>query len=167
MISDTVYQMGTDALQNQGRVIISPISALSEIAEALQFRITSLPSIPEYKIEFNDHSYKGYTVSLAKPGSALSRATSFDFRVDKYWKTYKALRAWGKMIYDHENGDAGLGDNDAMRTSITISMDNGPSWVFSGCIFESLSEINLDNTDTGTPITCSFAFRYIEVRMID
>lgn len=167
MISDTVYQMGNDALQNQGRVIISPISVISEIAEALQFRITDLPSIPEYKIEFNNHSYKGYTISQAKKGSSLTRESSFTFRVDKNWKVYKALRAWGKAIYDHENGDVGLGDTDAVRTAITISMDDGPSWVFTGCIFAGLDAISLSNTDDGTPITCTFTFKYIEVRMID
>ena len=85
---NTIYQMGNDALQNQGTITISPISAISEIAQQLQLRITTLPSIPEYKIEYNEFSYKGYTVSLAKPGESLSRSSSFTFRVDKYWKVY-------------------------------------------------------------------------------
>ena len=164
---NTIYQMGNDALQNQGTITISPISAISEIAQQLQLRITTLPSIPEYKIEYNEFSYKGYTVSLAKPGESLSRSSSFTFRVDKYWKVYKALRAWGEAIYNHNAADAGLGDNDALRTSIQIKMDNGPTWVFTGCIYESLGEIGLDNTDAGTPLTDTFTFRYLEVKMLD
>ena len=158
--------MGNDALQNQGRVVISPISPVSEMLQALQFRITTLPSIPEYNIEYNDFSYKGYTVSLAKPGESLSRESSFVFRVDKYWKVYKALKAWGELIYNHGAGDAGVGDSDAVRTDIEIIVDNGPHWIFTGCIFRSLSEIGLDNTDDGTPITCTFTFKYLQVNMI-
>lgn len=163
---DTIYQMGNDALQNQGRVIISPLQML-DMVEALQFRITSLPTIPGYKIMFNDFSYKGYTISLAKPGDDQSRTSSFTFRVDKYWKVYKMLRAWGKVIHDHTADDAGLGDNDAVRTPIQVSVENGPSWVFTGCIYESLSDIDLDNTDSGTPITCTFTFRYLTVDMVE
>ena len=162
---NTIYQMGNDALQNQGRVIISPLQML-DMVEALQLRITTLPSIPEYKIEFNDFSYKGYTISLAKPGESLSRAASFEFRVDKYWNVYKMLKAWGELIYNHAAGDVGLGDSDAVRTPISIAMDNGPTWTFEGCIFESLSEIGLDNTNAGDPITCTFTFRYLGVTML-
>ena len=164
---NTIYQMGNDALQNQGTVTISPISQISQMLQALQLRITTLPSIPEYKIEYNDFSYKGYTISLAKPGESLSRNSSFTFRVDKYWRTYKALRVWGEAIYKHDAGDIGAGDSDALRTSIQIKMDNGPTWVFTGCIFESLGEVGLDNTDSGTPITTTFNFRYLEVHMLD
>ena len=156
--------MGNDALQNQGRVIISPLSVLNMV-QALQLRIKTLPSIPEYKIEYNDFSYKGYTVSLAKPGESLSREASFTFRVDKYWNIYKMLKAWGELIYNHAAGDAGLGDSDAVRTPIQIAMDNGPTWTFTGCIFMSLSEIGLDNTDDGTPIECTFTFKYLDVKM--
>ena len=163
---NTIYQMGNDALQNQGKVIISPLGTVLDMLEALQFRITTLPNIPEYKIEFNDFSYKGYTVSLAKPGESLSRSSSFVFRVDKYWNVYKMLKRWLKLIYDHEQGDAGLGDTDAVRTSMTIAMDNGPTWTFTGVIPESVSDIGLDNTDSGTPITCTFTFRYVGVNMI-
>ena len=163
---DTIYQMGNDALQNQGKVVISPLQML-DMVEALQLRITTLPSIPEYKIEFNEFSYKGYTVSLAKPGESLSRSASFTFRVDKYWKVYKMLRAWGELIYNHSAGDAGVGDTDAVRTPIAISLDNGPSWTFTGCIYESLSDISLDNTDSGTPLTCTFTFRYLNVLMTE
>lgn len=163
---DTLYQMGNDALQNQGKVVIAPLEVL-DMAEALQLRITTLPSIPEYKIEYNDFSYKGYTVSLAKPGHSLSREASFEFRVDKYWKVYKMLLDWGKLIYNHNDNDSGLGDSDAVRTPITISVDNGPSWTFTGCIFQSLSEIGLSNTDDGSPITCTFTFKYIDVQMIE
>lgn len=164
---NTIYQMGNDALQNQGKVVISPLGNVLDMLEALQFRITTLPSIPEYKIEFNDFSYKGYTISMAKPGESLSRNSSFTFRVDKYWNVYKMLKRWLKLIHDHEQGDAGLGDNDAVRTSISISMENGPTWVFTGCIPESLSEVGLDNADSGTPLTCDFAFRYLGVNMIE
>lgn len=163
---NTLYQMGNDALKNQGRVVISPISPLSEMLQALQFRITTLPSIPEYKIEYNEFSYKGYKVSLAKPGESLDRSASFTFRVDKYWKVYKALRAWGELIYNHAIDDAGLGDSEAVRTSIEIIVDNGPHWVFTGCIFESLDGIDLDNTDDGTPIDCTFHFKYLGVAMV-
>jgi len=163
---DTIYQMGNDALNNQGRVIISPITPLDMI-DALQFRITTLPSIPEYKIEYNDFNYKGYTISLAKPGESLSREASFTFRVDKFWRVYKMLKAWGKLIHDHDNGDAGLGDCDAVRTPMSIIMDNGPTWTFTGCIFGSLSDIPLDNTSSGDPISCTFTFKYLTVNMTE
>lgn len=162
---NTIYQMGNDALNNQGKVIISPLQVL-DMVEALQFRITTLPSIPEYKIEFNDFSYKGYTVSLAKPGESLTRSATFDFRVDKYWNVYKMLKNWLKLIHNHEEGDAGLGDSELVRTPISITMDNGPTWTFTGCIPEGLSDIALDNTSAGDPLTCTFTFRYLGVNMV-
>lgn len=157
---DIIYQMGADAMSNQATVKITPLPFMKN-TEALQLRISSF-KIPGYKISKYDVQYKGYTIKRAKKGNEEDRTLTIPFRVDRHWELYNMLRDWGKLVYDHDEGDAGLGDVPELRTSVQVSIDGGPTFVYEGCIYDELPEVEFDQTSDGEPIVVSFVMTYLK-----
>ena len=157
---DTIYNLGADAMDNQASVVIDPINGMTH-TDVMKFRISTF-KIPKYGIEFYDISHKGHTISRAKKGNTEEKTLTLPFRVDRNWEIYKELKNWGKAIYDHEEGDSGLGDIPEMRTRVTVIVDEGPTFIYEGCIFSSLPEVQFDQTSEGEPITVDFEMKYLK-----
>lgn len=186
---DTIFQFGEDALNNEANITIDisslGVPSLKDIIgqDELKFRATGF-NVPEKHVLTYDQQYKGFTIQRWKAGTDMTREFTVTFRVDKYWKIYRFLRAWMEFISNVEGDGAyfpDASDNSILRTTATIEQiiktlnssgavsetiaNNG--WIFSGVFPKSLPDISFDTTSEGDQITIDVTFGFLNLRLGD
>ena len=169
---DTVFNAGDDALTYEWQMSFGPIPYL-DVATNFNIRCQSVDippiTIGEYSIEYK-------TDTIVKPNGKNTTAKEFttEFRVDKYWKLYNALRLWSNSIVSTSGGVAtdSLNGVSTIRIPITITtgmtdidgnfVPTGGLWSFTGSWPKSVGNPTLDNS-SAEPATTSITWGYLKL----
>jgi len=170
---DAIFNQGDDALGYEFQVNLGPIPYLDTITNSL-VRVTTC-EIPAKTLGSYDYYYK--SEHLVKPNGRNESAKEFSiqFRMDKYFVLYKALRLWSDVIVNPITGggtEDSVGGVSAIRIPITITtgtydvtgafIPTLQIWSFTGCWPTDVSGFDLDNT-SGDPLMCSVKFSFLKM----
>lgn len=168
---DILYQMGDDAVDNEGVIVFEPLSFMST-TETLQFRISDF-EIPEFVQDSYSVTYKTQTLDKPKASITTSKDFTYTFRVDKYWTVYDDLFAWKQLLANESTGAVAEDVNpftgtSSLRANFSVYPvdSNGTvtyrGWKFTNAWIKSLGSISFDQTSSGEPITCSVTLSYVK-----
>lgn len=183
---NAIFKSGEDALNNEAIITIDINNLLPGLrdmidSESLSFRAVDY-SIPQKGVRTYEQSYKGFSIERWKAGVDITREVSITFRVDKYWKVYKFLKAWIELIASDNGGyTPDVSSNSVLRTSISIQsiiaqtqstgeskeVNTSPEWSFVGAYPKSIPEISFDQTAEGDPIQISVPFGFLDYQSVE
>ena len=103
MSIDSVYSQGDDALQNYAELELSPFPLFGPLKDQLKFRTTQI-DIPGFVKGAYEVHWKSQKFEKPNGKDETPKTFTSTFRVDKYYKVYKALQAWWQHICDSDTG---------------------------------------------------------------
>ena len=172
MSIDSVYVTGDDALQNFAEIEISPFALFSQFKDALKFRTTQI-TVPGFEKGSYEVHWKAQ--KFEKPSGKDETAKTFTttFRVDKYYRVYKALQVWWQYICNSDTGalaeDVGpVTGTSNIRTDILVKtidtqgVVTNEGFKFERAWLKSLGDFSYDVT-TGEPITCQCTWSFVKL----
>ena len=168
---DTIYNLGDDALSNQGIITFEPLPFMPQM-ESMQFRITDF-SIPDFTVGSYTVRYK--TQQFTKPNGSFESGNTFtfNFRVDKYYQIYQNLMTWKQLLANDQTGgmaedvssttgQASLRVNFSVSTLDANNTVTSPGWVFTNAFLKTLGGISFDQASEGDPIMCAVTLEYVK-----
>jgi len=167
---ERIAELGDDALGNLFTITFSGTPTGVDL-EDLSFRIQAF-TVPSTGGNTYEVHYK--TQSMTKPGGKVDmpHEFSFDFRVDRNWNLYTALKTWRNLKIDPYVGnigsDADSGTNN--RGSCIVSpidgngdeIDGAPIWTFNGIYPNNIGDVGFDYTQ-GDPIIVTVGMVFIRM----
>jgi hypothetical protein len=169
MAINAISVLGDDSLSNQFAIIIPSYPGQID-PNGDNFRVTNI-SIPERSINTYEVHYK--TQKFTKPSGkdASANEFTFEFRVDKFWNTYKGFSDWHRAIIDpvtgiqtpdFANGVSGIRVPITVQTIDSNDVPTSTGWVFDGCFPSTIPGVDFA-MDNGDPIVVSITMQYITV----
>ena len=168
---DSVFWQGDDALVNMAELQFPTAHKLFNMAEPLKFRTVQI-NVPEFMVGSYEVHWK--TQKFEKPSGKddTPKTMTFTFRVDKYYKVYKALMSWWQYIC---NSDTGAMAEDVVfesqASNIRLTFDvrvvdsnnvtTNEGWKFVDAWIKSIAAIDFDQT-TGDPIQLQVTMSYVK-----
>lgn len=169
MAIDDIYQIGDDALGYQFDVVIPTFPGALDVQQNI-IRVTQFP-IPNTAVGTYEIARKGLKITKPSGVDESEKQFTITFRVDKYYKTYKGIRNWMKVIKDKVTGAASpdyANGQSPIRVPISVyTVDangdkTGSQWDFDGCYPTSLDGVSLDYTN-GDPVEVNVTFDFLKV----
>jgi hypothetical protein len=117
MAIDSVYATGDDALTNMAEIEFSPFSLFGPLKDALKFRTTQI-NVPGFTMGSYEVHWKAQKFEKPSGKDETDKTFTFTFRVDKYYKVYKALSAWWQYICNSDSG--ALAEDVGATTGISV-----------------------------------------------
>ena len=145
---EMIYAQGDDALTNQYQVVFPPFPGSTDTNSTI-IRIKSF-TIPDYKLGTYEVKYKTDKIKKISGQIGSEKDLKFNFRVDKYYKTYTALESWINMLQNHETGQMAEDGNLTTPSTLRIPVDIIPidmngnitkaGWTFTNCLITDLGD---------------------------
>jgi hypothetical protein len=172
-VLDQIFNAGDDALAYEFLVTLGPIPYLDAVTNSMVRCITC--EIPEKSVGTYEYDFK--TEHIVKPNgkNTTPKEFSMEFRVDKYFAIYKALRSWNDAIINPANGGTtfdSVNGVSSIRIPITIAtgtydtsgtfIPTLQTWSFTGCFPVGIGGFTLDNQG-GDPLTCTVRWNYLKM----
>jgi hypothetical protein len=173
MSLEAIYLAGDDALQNQFQVVIPPFAGGTDIA-GINLRVTNF-SCPDLTVGVYSVEYKGGTFEKPNGKNASSKEFTFDFRVDKYWRTYASFVALKQLVQndltDTVGIDVAVGGISATRFPVSVltldgnDLPTSSGWQYNFCFIKSLTGISHDYSG-GDPLTATVTMGFVNQKVL-
>jgi len=167
---ESVFKQGDDALLNMAELQF-PVFRFFNMPEELKFRTTNI-SIPEFQVGSYEVHWKAQKFEKPSGKDETAKTMSFTFRIDKYYKVYKALQIWWQYICNPATGAMAedvspQSDTSDIRCDFQVrcvdtrGVTTTEGWRFSGAWLKSLAGIEFDE-NSGDPISIAVTMSYVK-----
>lgn len=172
-VMETIFSQGDDAIGYEFQISLGPIPYL-DVATNLLVRCNTV-EIPAISVQTYEYDYKSEKV--VKPNGKIGTPKEFstEFRIDKYYNLYKAIKTWNNAIVSPVSGGVATDSNNgvsAIRIPITVStgtydiegnfVPTLQVWNFTGCFPVEVGGFTLDS-QSGDPVMCTVRWSFLKM----
>lgn len=172
-VLDTIFNSGDDALPYEFQVNLGPIPYLDTITNTMM-RVTTVEIPPKVNGSY-EYYYKSEKIVKPNGRNETVKEFTMEFRMDKYYLVYKALRLWSDAITNPITGGTTFDSKDGTSLiRIPINITTGTydvlgnfvptlqGWGFTGCWPIEVGGFALDNQGSD-PLMCSIRWGFLKM----
>jgi hypothetical protein len=166
---ETILNLGDDSLANSFEIIIPTFPGALDVNNTI-LRVTKF-EVPKVGVNTYKVDYKTQTFTKPNGKNATPNELTFDFRIDKYWKTYEGFENWKNIILSDDTGimspDVSIGSASLIRVPIDVipvdsaNVPTKKGWTFTGCFITDLTGVGFDQSN-GEPLTATVTMNFIK-----